>query len=156
MASINIESILDHISNLKQKINNNIDKNFTYKKYILDQFKNKFNLKQIDKLLSIKINDLANYKEKINYKFENFININKLKFDFLKNKIEIYNPENIFKKGYTMVQKDGLCISDINLIEDDSELSLRFKNGSARFIVKNLKKEYTVDQENIRTGNIRS
>jgi len=156
LASCSIESILENISNLKSKINNSIDKNFTCKKYILDQFKNIFSLKQIDNLLSVKENNLINYKNKINYKFDNCININKLKLDFLKNKIEIYNPENIFKKGYTMVQKDGMYISDVNLIEDDSELLLTFKNGSAKFIVRNLKKEYKLGQENIRASNIRS
>lgn len=156
LASSSIESVLENISSLKHKINNGLDKNFTYKKYILDQFKNMFNLKQIENFLFIKANDLANYKNKINIIFENFINANKLKLGLLKNKIEIYNPENIFKKGYTMVQKDGICISDVDLIEEDSELSLKFRNGSAKFIVKNLKKEYKFGQENIRTSNIRS
>lgn len=145
LASSSVDYVLENILNLKQKINNNIDKNFTFKKYILDQFRNIFNLRQIDNLLSVKINDLSNYKNKINFIFDNFMSINKLKLDLLKNKIEIYNPENIFKKGYTMVQKDGICISDVNLVEDNSELLLRFRNGFAKFTVKNLKKEYKID-----------
>ncbi len=156
LASVSIESILENISNLKQKINNSINKNFTYKKYILDQFKNIFNLKNIYNFFIIKTNDVLNYKKQINYKFENFINVNELKLDSLRNKIEIHNPENIFKKGYTIVKKDGICISDANLIEDNSKLSLTFKNGSVEFIVKNLKKEYRIEQEDVRTSNIRS
>ena len=45
------------------------------------------------------------------------------------NKLEVLNPMNTIKRGYSIVKKDDKVISDINSVEIDDTLSINIKNG---------------------------
>ena len=46
------------------------------------------------------------------------------------NKLEVLNPLNTLKRGYAIVKKDNLVISDVKKIKKDDIISIDLKNGS--------------------------
>jgi exodeoxyribonuclease VII large subunit len=44
-------------------------------------------------------------------------------------KLEVLNPLNTLKRGYTIVRSNDKVVSDINCINKDDELEVEFKNG---------------------------
>ena len=74
---------------------------------------------------------LAYLKEKLEDKIKNCVNnIDKQVLNYKKN-LEMLSPENILKKGYSIVKtKDNKIVSDINLVDIDQELDIRVSNGT--------------------------
>ena len=44
-------------------------------------------------------------------------------------KLEVLNPLNTLKRGYTIVRSNNKVISNIKNIKEDDELEVEFKNG---------------------------
>lgn len=45
-------------------------------------------------------------------------------------KLEVLNPMNTLKRGYTIVKRDNKVISDIHQLKKEDELVVQFKNGN--------------------------
>ena len=117
LASESIENIFLIINNFKQK-NKNILEN---------------------KILNLN-SEIKIFKQKIGVCFRNLINKKILDLNLLKNKIESFNPNNIFKKGYSIVKINDKIIKSIGNINENSSASILFLDGIAEFNIYNLKK----------------
>ena len=51
------------------------------------------------------------------------------KTNHLIEKLEILNPLNALKRGYSIVKKDGKCITNINKVNKDDMLDISIKDG---------------------------
>ena len=118
LASESIENIFLIINNFKQK-NKNILEN---------------------KILNLN-SEIKIFKQKIGVCFRNLINKKILDLNLLKNKIESFNPNNIFKKGYSIVKINDKIIKSIGNINENSSASILFLDGIAEFNICNLKKK---------------
>ena len=118
LASESIENIFLIINNFKQK-NKNILEN---------------------KILNLN-SEIKIFKQKIGVCFRNLINKKILDLNLLKNKIESFNPNNIFKKGYSIVKINDKIIKSIDNINENSSASILFLDGIAEFNICNLKKK---------------
>ena len=49
--------------------------------------------------------------------------------DHIINKLEVLNPMNTIKRGYSIVKKDDKVISDIEKIKVDDMININIKNG---------------------------
>lgn len=118
LASESIENIFLIINNFKQK-NKNILEN---------------------KILNLN-SEIKIFKQKIGVCFRNLINKKILDLNLLKNKIESFNPNNIFKKGYSIVKINDKIIKSIDNINENDFASILFLDGIAEFNICNLKKK---------------
>lgn len=118
LASESIENIFLIINNFKQK-NKNILEN---------------------KILNLN-SEIKIFKQKIDICFRNLINKKILDLNLLKNKIESFNPNNIFKKGYSIVKINDKIIKSIDNINENDFASILFLDGIAEFNICNLKKK---------------
>lgn len=152
MAVPNINDLINHINNLKIRLNESIQTNLNYKRLMLKRLTDNYILnkpnimyeKQIEKLdyLTEKlVNILKNkYKEKL-YKYEllkgNHILQNpsilyKNYKDSLINlidKLELVNPLNILKRGYTLTYQSDKPIRSVKNINKDNNITIKFNDG---------------------------
>ena len=54
-------------------------------------------------------------------------------------KLEILNPLNALKRGYTITKKDNKCISSIKDINKDDVIDINIKDGSVKAKVMEVK-----------------
>ena len=144
MAVPDIKDVLKHLDNFKIRLNEFIYKEVKYKKLYLDSIKNSYIIK----------NPLIIYENKKQYldllqdRYNNYILNNpsilyKDKIIYLNNlieKLEIINPLNLLKKGYSLVYKDKL-VKSVKKIKKNDELNIRLSDGSINVIVKEINNE---------------
>ena len=130
LVSNKIESNMNYMNNIKKRhglhkikyiLSNHNDKLFRIKNQIsLDKFKNKIN--QSLELLDSK------YKT-ILQKAISQMNINYDKLSYYKNLSANLNPENIVKRGYSIIYKNGKIVKSIKQVDTNDNLDVKLKDG---------------------------
>jgi len=153
MAVPNITDLINNINNLNIRLNEAINKKINYQKLYLDSIKNSFVIKNplimyegkkqkldylIDNLNKILIKKYESAKHKFELLKNNYI-LSKpellykektLKLNNLIEKLELINPLGVLKRGYTLTYQDNKVINDINNIKIDSNIDIKFHNGT--------------------------
>ena len=117
MAVPNMSDLVSHITQMKIRLNENIIKKINIEKLRLDSFKNSYILK----------NPLIIYENKkqkldmINEKINNIIN--------LIDKLELVNPLNILKRGFSLTTKDDKIIKSVKNVNKSDILNIRLNDG---------------------------
>ena len=130
LVSNKIESNMNYMNNIKKRhglhkiryiLSNHNDKLFRIKNQIsLDKFKNKIN--QSLELLDSK------YKT-ILQKANSQMNINYDKLSYYKNLSANLNPENVVKRGYSIIYKNGKLVKSIKQVDTNDNLDVKLKDG---------------------------
>ena len=130
LVSNKIESNMNYMKNIKKRhglhkikyiLSNHNDKLFRIKNQIsLDKFKNKLN-QSLDLLDS-------KYKA-ILQKASAQMNINYDKLSYFKNLSINLNPENIVKRGYSIIYKNGKLVKSIKQVDTNDNLDVKLKDG---------------------------
>lgn len=133
---------------LSKNIKNKIDINKGYLNKILDSYI----LKSPMSIYEVKEEKLSNLLERTKNVMINILNSNKLKLESLKssyifsnpikmfenknnsyanlvNKLEILNPLNTLKRGYTITKKDNKVINSVKNIKQKEKLDITFEDG---------------------------
>ena len=152
MAVPNITDLINHINNLKIRLNESINKNVNYQKLYLDSIKNSYAIKNplimyenkkqkldilLDKLNKTLVKKYDNVKYKLDIIKNNYILNNPnllykekvIKLDNLIEKLELVNPLGVLKRGYTLTYKDNKIISSIEDVKKGDNLTLKLHNG---------------------------
>ena len=129
MAVPNMSDLVSHINQMKIRLNENIIKKINIEKLKLDSFKNSYILK----------NPLIIYENKkqkldmINEKINNIINLkienNKNSLINLIDKLELVNPLNILKRGFSLTTKDDKIIKSVKNVNKSDTLDIRLNDG---------------------------
>ncbi len=129
MAVPNMSDLVSHINQMKIRLNENIIKKINIEKLKLDSFKNSYILK----------NPLIIYENKkqkldmINEKINNIINLkienNKNSLINLIDKLELVNPLNILKRGFSLTTKDDKIIKSVKNVDKSDTLDIRLNDG---------------------------
>ena len=138
----NITDLLNIIDTLKIKVNKVINNQISNLSLILDKYKNSYVLNNPIHIYQVKEQLLDSMYDRLNFYITNIIenqknNINILKNSYILNnplklldkykynlnknmeKLEVLNPLNTLKRGYTIVKKDNQVIDIINLKNND-------------------------------------
>ena len=163
MAVPDIKDVLKHLDNFKIRLNEFIYKEVKYKKLYLESIKNSYiiknpiimyeNKKQYldtlqDRYNNYMLNKLDKTKQNLTNLSNNHILLNpsilyKEKQTYFYNlieKLEIINPLNVLKRGYSLVYKDKL-VKSIKKIKKDDNLNIRLSDGSINVVVKEINNE---------------
>ena len=94
----------------------------------------------INAMLYTKNSKLEIIKNSIIFKDPSILYENKLKKNnHLIEKLEILNPLNALKRGYTITKKDGKCITNIDDVKINDNVNISFKNGEIKAKVMEVK-----------------
>ena len=161
MAVPNLSDVLLTINNYKIRMGTSIKNKITVLEKRLDSFKNAYVLKNPMGIYEVKEQKLTSLIDKlqqsIQYKiannqvrYDNLINIyafkhpldivkNKNKdYEVLLNKLELLNPLNILKKGYSVVSFHGKNISTTTELQKDDIIDVRMHKGLIKAEVKEI------------------
>ena len=150
-----LSDILLEINNYNVRSTNIIKKIIENNKLRLKKLKESYVLKNPLNLYEIKEQKLDNIIDKLNTNIFNIISMQRSKLDVVNNsiifknpkvlyenkenktnhlieKLEILNPLNALKRGYSITRKNGKCISNINDINVTDELEINIKQGNIK------------------------
>lgn len=161
LAVPNQTDVLKHIEQLRIRANENIYKKINYQKLYLDSLKNSFVIKSPMIMYENKKQKLDMNLEKIKNLINNILEVRKSKFNLLKSnyllnnpneiykhqqirleniidKLNIINPLNTLKRGYTLTYFDDNIVKDIKDIKVGNVIKTRFTNGTVESTVTNI------------------
>lgn len=161
LAVPNQTDVLKHIEQLRIRANENIYKKINYQKLYLDSLKNSFVIKSPMIMYENKKQKLDMNLEKIKNLINNILEVRKSKFNLLKSnyllnnpneiykhqqikleniidKLNIINPLNTLKRGYTLTYSNDNIVKDIKDIKVGNIIKTRFTNGTVESTVTNI------------------
>lgn len=147
--------LLNNINQFKIRLNESVIKKINYLKLYLDNFKNSFVIKNPNIMYENKKQELDLLNEKIirviNEKLEKEkIRLFQIKNNYLLNnpeilykdkrinlnnlieKLELINPLNTLKRGYTLTYKDKKVISSVKDLKVNDIISIKFDDGEVK------------------------
>ena len=153
MAVPNITDLINLISNYKVRINEALTNKINYKRLYLDSLKNHYILKNpmilydnkkqyldtiIDKLNNSLINKCNILRHRLDLVKSNHILRNpellyKNKKDYFKNlidKLELVNPMNVIKRGYSLTYVNNTIVRSIKNINKNDNINIKLSDGS--------------------------
>ncbi|MEG2028769.1 MAG: exodeoxyribonuclease VII large subunit [Bacilli bacterium] len=132
----NIADIINHINQLKIRLNENIIKKINYNKLYLDSIKNSFVIKNPLIMYENKKQKIDLLLEKINTNMKISIEKQKTKLTNLKNNYILNNPVNLYEKNVlkinTLVEK-----LNKNILLNVEKQKIRLNNIKNNYIIKN-------------------
>ena len=140
------------IKQLELRSSKNISNIINYNRTILDRIKTSYILKNPMSIYEIKEQKLSNTIEKLNNYIVNYLDFKKNKLDNIKTsyiltnpvkiyenkqnkynhlieKLEVLNPLNTLKRGYSITKVDNKVITDVKKVKKDDEINISVKNG---------------------------
>ena len=140
------------IKQLELRSSKNINNIINYNKTILDRIKTSYILKNPMSIYEIKEQKLSNTIEKLNNYIVNYLDNKKIKLDnitgsyiltnpskiyenkqntynHLIEKLEVLNPLNTLKRGYSITKIDNKVVTDVKSVKKDDLVSIGVKNG---------------------------
>lgn len=152
LAVPNIETINTYLENVVSRSTISINNYIDSRKQVLSGFVNSYVLKKPTAMYEIKEQNLDFLIDNLNKEIKKILDNNRIRLnkvvssyvltnpdimykfkmqnlEHIINKLEVLNPMNTIKRGYSIVKKDDKVISDINSVEIDDMLSINIKNG---------------------------
>jgi len=129
-----IDVLYDRLNNyIKSYINNYIS--------LIDKYKSNYILNNPNVLYENKLISISNMKSNLIKNINKILNDNINKINTIKLKIDLLNPSNILDKGYSLVYKNGVVVSDISNIDVSDNIDIIVKNGKINAEVKGVNNE---------------
>ena len=129
---------LDLISN---KINELLLKKLELKKLHLDSLKNSYILKNPNMLFENKKQNLILLTKELNKTINLKLDNNITKLNTIIEKLELINPLNVMKRGFSLTYKDNKLIKSVKKIKKDDILNIKFNDGNILVNVKEINNE---------------
>lgn len=152
LAVPDIQNIITYLNNVVNRSNTYMMNLLKIRRNELAKLTNSYILKKPIAMYEIKEQSLDNLIDKLNkeikiiidsyklrlfkssnsYILNNPDNLYKYKSQYLDNlisKLEVLNPLNTLKRGYSIIRKDDVIISDIKKLKKDDLITLELKNG---------------------------
>lgn len=152
LAVPNKVEVMSYLNNIKSNLYTYITNFIEHKRKELSNLRNSYVLVKPSYIYEIKEQNLDNLIDRLNNSMNNIVEINKVKLfklansyiltnpemifkykrinlDNLINKLEVLNPLNTLKRGYSIVKSDNKVISSVKEIKEDNIISTHLKDG---------------------------
>lgn len=147
-----LTDLLLEISNNEARLTNSVKRILENNKLRLKKLSESYVLKNPLSLYEIKEQKLDNIIDKLNTCMNTIIYTSKSKLEIIENsiifknpsilyenklkktnhlieKLEILNPLNALKRGYSVTKKDDICISSVNDLKKEDDINIMLKDG---------------------------
>ena len=139
--SILFENKKQNLDLINNKINELLLKKIELKKLYLDSLKNSYVLKNPNMLFLNKKQNLILLTKELNKNISLKIDNNVTKLNTIIEKLELVNPLNVMKRGFSLTYKDDKLIKSVKKIKKDDELNIKFNDGNILVNVKEINNE---------------
>ena len=141
LAVPNLVDLNKHIEQLKIRLNENILKNLNLKKLYLESLKNSYILKNPMILYENKKQKLDLIIEKLNSNIYLKLDNNKNNLLNIIEKLNLINPLNVLKRGFSLTYKDNKIVKSVKNININDTLKLKLSDGDVLVYVKEINNE---------------
>ena len=141
MAVPNLVDLIKHIEQLKIRLNESVLKQYNINKIYLDSLKNSYIIKNPLILYENKKQRLDLLNEKLNNTVYIKLENNKNKLENMIDKLNLVNPLNILKRGFTLTYKNGKIAKQVSQINKNDELTIKLYDGNIKVNVKEVEHE---------------
>lgn len=108
-----------------------LENQFSYARVMMD----KALINRIDEMKE----ELDDAKDDFKSSFADYMSKKRDSLSLLKQKLDLLNPHNVLKRGYSIIESNGKCVSSINKINNGDELVIKMYDGSAIANVKEVR-----------------
>ena len=152
LAVPNKVEVMSYLDNMRGKLGSFILNLLSQKRKEINNLRNSYVLVKPSYIYEIKEQNLDNLIDRLNNSMNSIVEINRVRLfksvssyilsnpetifkykrislENMINKLEVLNPLNTLKRGYSIVKMDGKVISDASAVKRDSEIDVQFKNG---------------------------
>ena len=140
LAVPNLTDLVKHIKQLHIRLNEATLKKVNIQKLLLDSFKNSYVIKNPMILYENKKQKLDLIYERLNNNIKLKIDNKHKDIDNLIDKLNLVNPLNILKRGYSLTYKNDKIITSVKGLKKDDILDLTFSEGKAKVKVESITK----------------
>ena len=133
------QDLINLIKQMELRLNKNINSLITNNKLILHKLMDSYILKNPMSIYEVKEEKLSNDIEKLNGYIKVVLDKKNDKYNHLVEKLEVLNPLNTLKRGYSITKKDNKVISSVKGIKSNDVLEINLNDGSIITNVKEVK-----------------
>ena len=164
LAVPNINEISLNIDSIFNRANKTIINLINYYKEIINKIKKSYILANPINIYNVKKQILENNIKNLQNNINNIITINKMNIFRIRNsfvltnpkilyenkyiklendinKLELLNPMNSLKRGYSIIKKDNKCIENIKKLEINDKINVYLQGGNIDALVSNIKED---------------
>ena len=130
------QDLINLIKQMELRLNKNINSLITNNQLVLHKLMDSYILKNPMSMYEVKEEKLSNDIEKLNGFIKIVMDKKNDKYNHLVEKLEVLNPLNTLKRGYTITKKDNKVISSVKGIKSNDSLEISLNDG---IIITNVK-----------------
>ena len=132
----NKTDLINVINQMEKRLNKNILSLIDSNRLKLNKLKESYILKNPMSIYQIKEEKLSNDIDRLNTFIKVVLDKKTIKYDHIVEKLEVLNPMNTLKRGYSVTKKDNKVISSIKDIKVNDEIRVDIKDG---YLISNIK-----------------
>ena len=128
--------LINLINQMKLRLNKNMNSLVDNNKLRLHKLMDSYILKNPMSMYEVKEQKLSNDIERLNGYIKIVLDKKNIKYNHLIEKLDVLNPLNTLKRGYSITKKDNKVITSIKDVKVNDELRVDIKDG---YIISNIK-----------------
>ena len=132
----NKTDLINVINQMEKRLNKNILSLIDSNRLKLNKLKESYILKNPMSIYQIKEEKLSNDIDRLNTFIKVVLDKKTIKYDHIVEKLEVLNPLNTLKRGYSVTKKDNKVISSIKDVKVNDEIRVDIKDG---YLISNIK-----------------
>ena len=129
------------LDSIYDKLNSIMKSRIDYYIHLIDKFKSNYILNNPKVLYENEKEKIDNIKINLNKNISKILEKNINTINTLKVKVDLLNPDNILDKGYSIVEKNGKVIKNVNDLNINDDINIMVKNGNILANVKGVNKK---------------
>ncbi|MCI5678162.1 MAG: exodeoxyribonuclease VII large subunit [Candidatus Faecisoma sp.] len=137
----NIIDIISHLNHLKIRLNESILKNLNLKKLYFDSLRNSYIIKNPNFIYENKRQKLDLIETTLNSNILLKLENNKKEINNLLIQLDLLNPLNILKRGYSLTYKNKKIVKSIKNIKEKDNLTIKLSDGNINVVVRSVEDE---------------
>lgn len=137
----NIIDIISHLNHLKIRLNESILKNLNLKKLYFDCLRNSYIIKNPNFIYENKRQKLDLIETTLNSNILLKLENNKKEINNLLIQLDLLNPLNILKRGYSLTYKNNKIVKSIKNIKEKDNLTIKLSDGNINVVVRSVEDE---------------
>ena len=137
----NIIDIISHLNHLKIRLNESILKNLNLKKLYFDSLRNSYIIKNPNFIYENKRQKLDLIETTLNSNILLKLENNKKEINNLLIQLDLLNPLNILKRGYSLTYKNNKIVKSIKNIKEKDNLTIKLSDGNINVVVRSVEDE---------------
>jgi len=146
----NIIDIISHLNHLKIRLNESILKNLNLKKLYFDSLRNSYIIKNPNFIYENKRQKLDLIETTLNSNILLKLENNKKEINNLLIQLDLLNPLNILKRGYSLTYKNNKIVKSIKNIKEKDNLTIKLSDGNINVVVRSVEDEIWRKNQKIR------